>query len=574
MRSDSSSELAAILIEDAWTELRRSPWVRHQLGANLDSLPDLSFAEAQRRSDVGRAFLKRLESIDNSQLPHDVALTLRLVHFRAKIWAHEADWYWHVVDPLGIGFFGMFLPTAYCGGFLLNVLHEALASFSFDDSDDVNSYRSIVGQYGRLIDQFTERTIGQRERGILMPKVQLVQARTLLMALRDNLDPSLSVSAERLEGRNARGFTTTIRDLIATNIEPAFDRACSALGDDYLSLTTGTVGLGQYEGGASVYAELVKLHTTLDFTPEEIHSQGCARMEHIERSMRSIRRSLGFEGDAGAFISRLSEDERWRATSDAGLISVFNRYMNRFDARFGDYFYRRPSAGCSVSPLAQALQSSMTFGYYDPPKHSRSEGHYFFNSEGLKNQPLFHLGSLTYHELMPGHHLHLALQHENEALHPFRKYSLVNAFNEGWAEYAATLAGEMGLYEQPEERYGRLFFDSLLTCRLVVDTGMNALGWSLQEAQEYMRRHTGMLESQIISESIRYSCDIPGQALAYKLGDVEILKLREQMREALGTAFDIRAFHAAILGPGAIPLSDLRWHVEHEIAREFGRMRA
>jgi uncharacterized protein (DUF885 family) len=188
----------------------------------------------------------------------------------------------------------------------------------------------------------------------------------------------------------------------------------------------------------------------------------------------------------------------------------------------------------------------------------------------MTQRGLFAVGSLTYHELMPGHHLQVAIQQENDKLHSFCRFSFVNAYNEGWAEYAATLAGEIGMYEQPEEQYGRLLFDAFLTCRLVVDSGMNTFGWSLERARDYMRRFSGAAEAVINAETLRYSCDIPGQSLAYKLGDRYILDLRERMQHALASRFEMREFHAAILGPGALPLPDLKWHVEHEIERIRG----
>jgi len=168
--------------------------------------------------------------------------------------------------------------------------------------------------------------------------------------------------------------------------------------------------------------------------------------------------------------------------------------------------------------------------------------------------------------LVPGHHLHFCIQQQNRGLHPFRRYSFVNAFNEGWAEYAATLAGEMGLYEAPEERYGRILNEASLACRLVVDTGLNALGWSLEQAREYLRQHSGMSEAERVTESIRYSCDIPAQALAYKLGDAYILKLRERMRAALGSRFSLSEFHDLVLSAGGLPLPELEWYLEQETA--------
>jgi len=208
----------------------------------------------------------------------------------------------------------------------------------------------------------------------------------------------------------------------------------------------------------------------------------------------------------------------------------------------------------------------MTFGYYEGPNRPGEPGTYFFNAAHLTRRPLISVGPLAYHELVPGHHVHFAGQLENESLHPFRAHSFVNAYNEGWAEYAVALAAELGLLELPEERYGRLTREASGISRLIVDTGMNVLGWGLEQARAYLRTHTEMSEGEIASETLRYSSDLPGQALAYKIGDRVILELRNRMHAALGAQFDLRRFHACILGPGALPLPDLAWHVDAEIA--------
>jgi uncharacterized protein (DUF885 family) len=196
----------------------------------------------------------------------------------------------------------------------------------------------------------------------------------------------------------------------------------------------------------------------------------------------------------------------------------------------------------------------MPFGYYDSPGPGQDAGRYLFNAVNLAGAPLNNIAALNYHELVPGHHFHLASQRENGTLHPVRANAFFNAFNEGWAEYAATLAGELGMYEAPEERFGRMMMDAFLVSRLVVDTGMNALGWSLTQAREFMKENAFLSEPEICSESIRYSCDIPAQALAYKLGEYFLMDQRERMRSRLGNQFDLRDFHDAVLKPGGLPL--------------------
>jgi uncharacterized protein (DUF885 family) len=208
----------------------------------------------------------------------------------------------------------------------------------------------------------------------------------------------------------------------------------------------------------------------------------------------------------------------------------------------------------------------MTFGFYDRPGPDQPRGLYYFNADNLVQQQLSALATLTYHELVPGHHFHMASQHENTDLHPLRANVNFNAFNEGWAEYAANLAGEIGMYELPEERFGRLLMDAFLTTRLVVDTGMNALGWSLERARDFMREHAFVSEAEVLSESVRYSCDLPGQALAYKMGQPFLVEQRERMRAALGERFDIRDFHDVVLRPGGLPLSEVAANVDRAIA--------
>jgi uncharacterized protein (DUF885 family) len=311
------------------------------------------------------------------------------------------------------------------------------------------------------------------------------------------------------------------------------------------------------------------LHTTMDLTPEQVHERGLVRIAEIEDAMRGIRTELGFQGDGSEFIAHLNENPQWRANSVEGVTAVFQRYIDRLKPCFDNFFATAPQASYGIAPLPEALQNSMTFGYYDQPRPDRNHGVYLFNAGNLTQRALFNIGSLTYHELVPGHHLQIATLQENTRLHPFRVHTFVAAYNEGWAEYAATLAGEVGMYEQPEERYGRLVWESLFTSRLVVDTGMNALGWSLERAQDYLRAQSGLGEKEILTELVRYSCDIPGQALSYKLGDTEILKMREKMRQALGEHFELKDFHSAILEVGALPLPDLSWHIDCEI-RRFG----
>src|SRR5579862_8491661 len=209
MSTLTASTLAQALriADDAWEELRGTLYVQSQLGIAPRRLPDLSPEAAQRRSAVGHSLLERLKGLDTDELPHDVALTLRVVRFRAEIWAREFEWYWTVVDPLAVGFFGMFLPTAYCGGFTLNFINAQLTSYRFADAGDCDRYLGLVSDYARLIDQFNARTVGQRERGMLIPRPQIEPARALLAGLRAGARAALRVAPQRLTEIAAADFT-------------------------------------------------------------------------------------------------------------------------------------------------------------------------------------------------------------------------------------------------------------------------------------------------------------------------------------------------------------------------------
>src|SRR5882724_4690725 len=219
------------IADQAWEELQRGALVQSQLGVTPAKLPDLSFEEARRQSDVGLTLLKQLQGIDDRVLPHDVALLLRLVHFQAKFWARRADWYWTVIDPLAVGHFGLFLPTAYCGGFLFSTLHKQLASFAFTQSGDLDRYLALIADYELVVDQFAMRTAGQAGRGMLMPKPQVAQARALLAAQKAAAQAALSVAADRVRGLSVGEFAAELQARITHRVGPAFDRALNALSD-------------------------------------------------------------------------------------------------------------------------------------------------------------------------------------------------------------------------------------------------------------------------------------------------------------------------------------------------------
>jgi uncharacterized protein (DUF885 family) len=307
------------------------------------------------------------------------------------------------------------------------------------------------------------------------------------------------------------------------------------------------VGIGQYPGGGECYAGLIRLHTGLDLTAEKVHAIGLAE---VERITERIRGELGITDEAG-FRRTLAADPRMYATSPAEVERLYQGHIDRLLPHLPRYFARLPDAPFRVRPLEAALRG-LTYGYYEPPG-ADGIGYYHYNVADLPNRPLLHAAGIVYHEGMPGHHLQICRLAENTALHPIRRHTTelrtfaTNGYLEGWAEYAAGLCEEIGLYTTTFDRYGRLSQERFLAARLVVDTGLNVLGWDRDRAAAYLRVNGFMSDSEIGTELLRYAVDDPGQALAYHLGHWHLRELR-------GTG-DIRQFHEAVLAEGPLPLA-------------------
>lgn len=559
---------ALILIDKVWAAVDPGPWTQSDGTQPVARLPDFSEDAAIARAKIGQSLLAEFEGVNVEGLPRDLAATLGVARDVAARWSKYADWYWLAFDPSQVGFFALFAPSAYGGGFLLSSLGQVFAGCAFKEAGDVDRYLALVSDYGRIVRQFDERTRGQFERGVVMPAPQIAPSIAVMTGLKDRATATLTVAAERLAAVDAADAQARIAARITAEVIPAFDALIDYLSAPaYRAKAPETVGLTQYPGGAEVYQELVRQHLTQDLTAPQVHEAGHARMRSIRAQMQALMDQVGFSGDAIAYLDAIKQDPAWRAEGEEAIAAVFRRYIDRIAPHVEASFNFKAKAGHDVAPLPAALEGAMTFGYYDTPRKDGDIGRFVFNTRNLSQGPLMNVASLNYHELVPGHHLHMASQRENTDLHPMRKAAFCNAFNEGWAEYAATLAGEMGMYAEPEEQFGRLVMDAFLTCRLVVDTGMNALGWSLEQARDYMRQNAFMPEAEIASESLRYSCDIPGQSLAYKLGDTYLIELREAMKAALGNRFDLKDFHDAVLKPGALPLPVVKANVEAATAR-------
>ncbi len=324
-----------------------------------------------------------------------------------------------------------------------------------------------------------------------------------------------------------------------------------------------TIGISAVPGGREYYEHLVRYYTTLALSPEEVHRIGLQEVRRIRAAMDSLMRSTGFRGTLAEFLEFLRTDPRFYARSPEELLKEAAWIAKQMDGRLPRLFHVRslPRLPYGIAPVPEYLAPRYTGGRYIPaPPDGTEAGYYWVNPYPLDGRPLYVLEALTLHEAVPGHHLQYAIRQELENLHPFVRSVSFSAFGEGWALYAERLGKEVGFYTDPYREFGRLTYEMWRACRLVVDTGLHAMGWTREEAIAFLAEHTALSRHEIQTEVDRYIA-WPGQALAYKIGELTILRLRHRAETELGSRFDVRDFHDVVLRAGSIPLSTLEERV-------------
>ena len=333
----------------------------------------------------------------------------------------------------------------------------------------------------------------------------------------------------------------------------------------YLPMARTTLGASELPDGNAYYALKIREFTTLDLTPEQIHKIGLSEVDRISGEMNLVMKQVGFQGDFPAFLVFLRTDPRFYAKTPEELLMRASRIAKRIDGKLPSLFKTLPRLPYTVEPVPADIAPKYTSGrYVGAPQGSTQPGIYWVNTYMLESRPLYNLEALTLHEAVPGHHLQIALSRELVNLPDFRRYSYISAFGEGWGLYCEWLGLEAGFYTDPYSNFGRLSYEMWRACRLVVDTGIHSKGWTRTQAIDYLASHTALPLHEVETEVDRY-ISWPGQALAYKLGELKINELRKRAEGALGTRFDLREFHDVVLGSGAVPLSVLEANVNRWI---------
>jgi uncharacterized protein (DUF885 family) len=355
--------------------------------------------------------------------------------------------------------------------------------------------------------------------------------------------------------------------ILVEDVYPAYRGLLEYLEQTYLVGARETIGQAALPNGKKWYAYNARKHTTTDLTPTEIHEIGLAEVKRIRGEMETIIRDLEFDGGFAEFAEFLRTDPQFFFDTREELLSAYRAICKRADPELIRLFGKLPRLPYGVKPVPGYNEKSTTTAYYEPGSLAAGRpGIFFANTYDLASRPSWEMEALSLHEAVPGHHLQIALAEELEETHDLLKYNFYTAYVEGWGLYAESLGDEMGFYQSPYSKFGQLTYEIWRAIRLVVDTGMHSMGWSREQAIDFFKQNAPKTEHDIIVEVDRYIV-WPGQALAYKIGELKIQELRERAQQRLGPAFDIRAFHDQVLLRGAMPLDILEQQIDAWLER-------
>jgi uncharacterized protein (DUF885 family) len=359
------------------------------------------------------------------------------------------------------------------------------------------------------------------------------------------------------------------REVITQKVIPSFQRIKEFFETEYYPKTRTSIGVSETPNGAAYYQNRIDYYTTLDLTADEIHQKGLSEVARIRAQMEKIIKEVNFDGSFADFLHFLRTDEQFYAKTPEQLLMIARDMAKRADAQLPRFFKTLPRKPYGVAPVPDAIAPKYTGGrYVGTSKNSLEPGYYWVNTYDLPSRPLYTLPSLTVHEAVPGHHLQGSLNNElGDSIPQFRRNMYLSAYGEGWGLYTEYLAAEMGMYTTPYERFGQLTYEMWRACRLVVDTGIHAKGWTREQVVDYMASNTALSLHEVNTETDRY-ISWPGQALSYKIGEIKIRELRKTATFNLADKFDIREFHEVILEQGTVTLEILEKRVKEWVSRK------
>lgn len=546
------------LYDDYWDfELRHDPFIATTSGDYRfnDSVPDVTAKAQQARLRQLHEFESRLR--DPAETGN--SLNADILSFILK---HD----------IALGEFEPWrVPFLSDSGFHMNIGY-VVSSTRFETADDYRDYLLRLRALPRYFEQNTSNMQAGLDVGFTQPRAIMenilpsFESQVTRNAADHPLYRPFLVMPDAVPEEEQVALQRAARAILDQEVIPAYAAVRDFMRDRYIPNARQTLGASELPDGDAYYAALVRYFTTLDSaTPETIHARGLAEVARIRAEMDTVIAATAFEGSFEEFLEFLRTDPQFYPKTADEILKQAAWIAKKTDGRLPAYFGKLPRQPYSVDPVPDEIAANYTGGRYVPsPPGGPRGGQYWVNTYALETRPLYQLVALSLHEGVPGHHLQSALAYEIEGAPAFRQQFYPHAFGEGWGLYAEKLGVEMGIYETPYDHFGRLSYEMWRAARLVVDTGIHAMGWSREQAVDYLAANTALSMHEIGTEIDRYIA-WPGQALAYKIGELTIWELRGEAEKTLGDAFDIREFHDTILTNGGVPLELLKIQVRRYI---------
>jgi uncharacterized protein (DUF885 family) len=552
------------LLDEAWEfYLAENPMVASRAGDRRYNTEwrDGSLDAIQRRHLQRRDFLRRVYAIDKTALSEADRLNYELFRrdLQQRVDAHQ--------------FNGYLMPFSQRGG--VQNLDSQASYLRFETAGDFEDWLARLDKIDTVIDQTIEVANRGIEKGFVLPRVLMgrLPDQIAVQLVEEGADSPFyrtfetmpdAISAKDQERLRAAAIKT-----IEDTVVPAYRKLARYFDKTYLPATRESVGLSSLPNGSARYEFLARSFTTTLMTPDEIHRTGLEEVKRIRGEMQQIIDELEFDGNFQDFLIFLRTDPQFYYDNPDDLYEAYLATSKRIDPELVKLFGTLPRMPYGVKPIPDAIAPDTTTAYYSRPAADGSRaGIYWVNLYRPEVRPKYEIEVLSVHEAMPGHHLQLAIQQELGDMPNFRRYSGFTAFVEGWGLYSESLGYDLGLYKDPYSRFGALTYDMWRAVRLVVDTGIHYKGWTRQQAIDFFKDNAAKTEHDIVNEIDRYIV-MPGQALAYKIGQLKILSLRASAEAALGDDFDVRDFHDALLGAGALPLDILQQRMDDWIAEQL-----
>ncbi len=551
------------IYDEAWAfQMKESPLFATSVGVHDydDRLPSVGIEDEERRAKYWKEVLARLDGFRREALPDTERINYDIFRRQIDDRLSEHEFQEHLI------------PLTSETGF-----HTRLAWLPEDmplrTVDDYQNYLSRLRAFPAYFDQNMSLMRLGIQQGYVLPRVVLNgYESTILPHVVEDVSKSIFYKPfaefpSRIAESEREALRQAGEQAVGESVIPSYRRFLEFMTQEYIPKCRDTLGASELPRGQEYYAYLIRHHTTLDLTADQVHQIGLDEVARIRAEMDEVIRKVKFRGDFAAFLRFLRTDLRFYPKSADDLLERASWIAKRMDGKLPALFKTLPRLPYTVAPVPAHIAPKYTAGrYVGAPVGSTQPGYYWVNTYALESRPFYALTALTLHEAVPGHHLQNALRQELTDLPNFRRFSGINAFGEGWGLYSEFLGIETGFYDDPYDNFGRLTYEMWRACRLVVDTGLHAKGWTRRQALDYLASNTALSLHEVQTETDRY-ISWPGQALAYKIGELKIKELRRKAEAALGPRFDLREFHDTILLNGPVPLGVLEDQVDAFIQR-------